>query len=103
MVVAAQTLATKDDGPRLSAVHLLGAAIGANGDWGSLTSRVDEAVYNYHSADDVVLKYVYSFAQAGQTAAGYKGFSPGPAKLQNIDVTECVHGHSEYHSKVTLR
>jgi pimeloyl-ACP methyl ester carboxylesterase len=102
MVVAAQALGTKPDGPRVEAVHLLGAAIGAKGDWNTLTARVDNAVYNYHSANDNVLKYLYAVAQAGQTAAGLNGFTPSPPKLKNIDVSPQVKRHSDYHTKVTL-
>lgn len=72
MVVAAQTLGTKRDGPRLEAIHLLGAAIGAKSDWHTLTARVDNAVYNYHSTNDNVLKYLYAVAQPGQTAPASK-------------------------------
>jgi len=68
-----------------------------------LTARVDVAVYNYHSANDNVLKYLYSVAQAGQLAAGLKGFSPNSPKLKNIDVSADVERHSDYHTKVTLK
>ena len=88
MVVAAQTLGTKPDGPRLETVHLLGAAIGAKSDWDTLTARVDDAVYNYHSTNDNVLKYLYAVAQGGQAAAGLKGFTASPPKLKNIDVSD---------------
>ncbi len=102
MAVAAQTLGTKPDGPRIEAAHLLGAAIGAHGDWTTLTAHVDDAVYNYHSANDKVLKYVYASAQAGQTAAGLNGFTPSSPKLKNIDVSDDVSGHSAYQTNVTL-
>ena len=101
MVVAAETLGTKPDGPRVQAVHLLGAAIGARGDWSALTARVEDAVYNYHSTNDNVLKYLYAVAQASP-AAGHKGFMPSSAKLQNIDVSPQVERHSDYHNNVTL-
>ena len=102
MVVAAQTVGSDPDGPRIEAVHLLGAAIGAESDWETLTARVDDAVYNYHSANDNVLKYLYAVAQAGQTAAGLKGFTPSAPKLKNVDVSTQVERHSDYHTKVTL-
>jgi hypothetical protein len=102
MVVAAQTLGTKLDAPRIEAVHLLGAAIGGSGDWENLVEGVDDAVYNYHSTNDRVLKFVYKFATAGQSAAGFKGFTPPTGKLQNIDVTAQVAGHSDYHTGVKL-
>lgn len=102
MVVAAQALGTKTDGPRLETVHLLGAAIGAKSDWETLTARVNDAVYNYHSANDSVLKYLYAIAQAGQSAAGLNGFSGCPPKLKNVDVSAHVKRHSDYHTKVAL-
>ncbi len=102
MVVTAEALGTKSDGPRLEAVHLLGAAIGANGDWHNLTARVDDAVYNYHSTNDGILQLLYAGAEAGQKAAGRRGFTPAFPKLKNIDVSEQVDGHSDYLPNVTL-
>ncbi len=102
MVVAAQTLGTKPDGPLVETVHLLGAAIGAKTNPETLTARVNEAVYNYHSSNDNVLRYLYTVAQAGQTAAGLNGFTPSAAKLKNVDVSTLVKGHSDYHTEVTL-
>lgn len=102
MAVAAQTLGTKSDGPRIEAAHLTGAAIGAKSDWHSLTARVDQAVYNYHSVNDNVLKYLYGVAQGGQTAAGLKGFSSDSSKLKNIDVSDHVERHSDYYTNVTF-
>ncbi|WP_082480915.1 DUF726 domain-containing protein [Rathayibacter sp. Leaf299] len=102
MVVAAEAMGTKPGGPRIEAAHLLGAAIGAKGDWTSLTAAVDEGVYCYHSRNDNVLKFVYRVAQAGETAAGLIGFTPISSKLQNIDVSELVTTHFEYQDKVHL-
>ena len=102
MVVAAQTLGTKPGGPRVEAAHLLGAAIGAKSDWHTLTDAVSDAVYNYHSTNDNVLKYLYTAAQGGQTAAGLKGFTPSLAKLTNIDVSAQVKTHFDYHENVHL-
>lgn len=102
MVIAAQTLGTKPDGPRLEAVHLLGAAIGARSDWHTLTTAVDEAVYNYHSTNDSVLKNVYPVVEVGQAAAGRTGFTPSVSKLKNIDVSDLVKSHSDYHENVRL-
>jgi hypothetical protein len=103
MVVAAQTLGTQTDGPRVEAAHLLGAAIGAKSDWDTLTARVNDAVYNYHSTHDNVLKRLYGAAMGGQKAAGLIGFAPSPPKLKNIDVSAEVERHSDYYTKVTLR
>lgn len=102
MVLAAQTLGTKPDGPRIEALHLLGAAIGAKSDWHTLTAAVDEAVYNYHSTKDSVLKFAYGVAEAGQSAAGRTGFTPSVDKLKNIDVSAHVTSHFDYHKNVHL-
>jgi hypothetical protein len=59
MAVAVQTLGSKgDNGPRVQAAHLLGAAIGAKSDWHTLAAAVDDAVFNYHSTNDSVLKFL---------------------------------------------
>lgn len=102
MAVATETLGTRSGPPRIQAVHLLGAAIGAKSNWGPLTAAVEEAVYGYHSTNDAVLKYVYRVAQAGQTAAGLTGFSPASHKLVNVDVTDQVSTHFEYQGNVVL-
>lgn len=102
MVVAAQTLGTKPGSPLIEAAHLLGPAIGAESDWTSLAAAVDEAVYCYHSSNDIVLKYVYTIAQAGQSAAGLNGFKPDTPKIVNVDVSERVATHFEYQQNVEL-
>lgn len=103
MAVAAESLGTKPSGPRLEAVHLLGAAIGARSNWDAMTAAVDEAVYGYHSSEDNVLKIVYRAAQGGQTAAGCVGFKPVSTKLVNVDVTEQVKSHFQYQDLIALR
>ena len=103
MVVAAQTLGTKKDGPQVEAVHLLGAAIKAEGNWETLATPVTEAVYNYHSSNDPILKNVYPLAQGSQAAAGLKGFTPVPAKLENVDCSVPVTSHSGYFNEVELK
>jgi pimeloyl-ACP methyl ester carboxylesterase len=102
-VVTAQTLGTKADGPRVEAAHLTGAAIGAKSDWDTLTARVTDVVYNYHSTNDNVLKYLYGVAAGGRKAAGLIGFTPTPPKLENIDVSAQVQRHSDYFANITLK
>ncbi|MDQ7993427.1 MAG: DUF726 domain-containing protein [Propionicimonas sp.] len=112
VAVAAQVLGTKHDSPRLEAVHLLGAAIGAKGDWTSLAASVDEGVYTYYSGGDNVLRLLYKAAQGWRTAAGQTGFVAAPGtvlsqKIVNVDVSgrvsSVVLGHFEYQDKVDLR
>jgi len=102
MVVAAQVLGTKLGGPRIDAAHLLGAAIGAKSNWDSFTSAVDDAVYNYHSNNDNVLKHIYRATQLGEVAAGVAGFSPASDKLRNVDVSSRVSSHFKYQGNVDL-
>ncbi len=102
MVVATQTLSTKIDSRRVRELHLLGVAIGAQSDWQSLADGVDQAVYNYHSRNDSVLKYIYRTAQAGQAAGGLGGLTPLTAGIHNVDVTDRVKSHFDYHANVTL-
>ena len=102
MAIAAESLGTNQEAPRLEAVHLTGAAIGANSDWDALVAGVDDAVYNYFSTNDKVLKYLYTVAMGGQKAAGQAGFNPCPSKLKNIDVSSKVERHSDYYTKVKL-
>ena len=103
LAVAAQSLGTNSAGPTIQAAHLTGAAIGAKGDWRNLTARVDDAVYNYFSTNDKVLRYLYATAMGGQRAAGAIGFTDPPPKLKNIDVSKSVTRHSDYYDEVTLR
>lgn len=102
LVVAIQTLSSKPDGPRIHTAHLMGAAIGAESDWHALTDRVENAVYNYHSTNDRVLKFIYRIAQGGQTAAGLRGFTPTVDRLYNLDASHLVDGHSGYFGSVAL-
>lgn len=103
MVCAAEALGTKKDAPTVRELHLLGAAVGANGDWSSLNSAVQEFAYNYHSRNDKVLKFFYSVAQAGEKAAGHSGMATRMKKIRNVDVTGMVSNHSAYCKAVSLK
>ena len=102
MVTAAQTLATNPNGPKITTVHLLGAAIGAKGDWRSVNDAVTDAVYNYYSANDKVLKYLYTVVQAGSIPAGLRGFGSKFPKIKDRNVSRLVKSHSDYFSRVDL-
>lgn len=102
MVVAAQTLGTLKGHRRVSELHLLGVAIGAKSDWHSLAEAVEGSVYNYHSRNDAVLEYVYPAAQAGQPAGGFGGLTPASPGIRNIDVSDHVKTHFDYHANVQL-
>ena len=99
---AAETLARSKNTPKIDTVHLLGAAIGAGGDRRLLDKAVTDAVHNYHSSNDLVLKYLYKTAQAGQTAVGFAGFRTDFARIYDHDVSDHVAGHSGYLENVQL-
>ena len=103
MVTAAQTLATQPGPPRIESMHLLGAAVGRQGDWHNLEAAVTGTVWNYWSANDNVLRWLYSLAEIGQTAAGQTGFRSRFARIKDRNVSRSVSGHTTYVSKVALQ
>lgn len=103
MVTAAQTLATQPGPPRIESMHLLGAAVGRKGDWHTLKAAVTDTVWNYWSANDNVLRWLYTLAEIGQTAAGQTGFKSKFAPIKDRNVSRYVSGHATYVSKVTLQ
>lgn len=103
MVTAAQTLATKPGPPRIETMHLLGAAVGRKGDWRSLETAVTGNVWNYWSANDNTLRWLYKLAEMGETAAGQTGFNSKFLRIKDRNVTRSVEGHSMYVPTVTLK
>lgn len=103
MITAAETLATSKSGPSIDQIHVLGAAEGQGSDWRLLNGSVSDKVHNYYSTNDGVLKYLYTTAQAGSTAVGFKGFQTSYANIADHDVSDTVGGHSEYFTKVALK
>lgn len=102
MVTAAQSLGTRAGSPKIEAMHLLGAAVAADGDWQTLVDAVDERIYNYYSERDSVLKYLYRFAQAGHQAAGSAGMKSKRRKISNRRVSAAVPTHAAYFDQVRL-
>ncbi|MBS2936580.1 DUF726 domain-containing protein [Nocardioides sp. J2M5] len=102
MTTAAQLLGTRSGTPKLEDVHLLGAAVGAKGDWRTLNDSVSGTVWNYWSANDMVLKYLYAAGSAGEQAAGQAGFQTKFPRIKNRSVTRSVPGHSAYFTKTQL-
>lgn len=102
MVTAAQALGTRPGPPRVESMHLLGAAVGRKGDWRTLHSAVTGNIWNYWSAQDSVLQWLYKVAEGGQDAAGHRGFESKLLKIKNRNVTRMVSGHSAYVGAVNL-
>jgi hypothetical protein len=102
MVTAAQALGTSEEAPRIESMHLLGAAVGQRGDWLSLDRAVSGTIWNYHSKNDSVLKWVYKVVEGGRAAVGLKGFGSSFPKIKDRNVSSTVSGHSAYFDGVTL-
>ena len=102
MATTAQLLGTRVDAPKLEDVHLLGAAVGAKGDWRTLNDSVTGTVWNYWSTNDMVLKYLYAAGSVGERAAGQGGFETKFPKIKNRNVSRNVDGHSAYFGAVNL-
>jgi pimeloyl-ACP methyl ester carboxylesterase len=102
MVTVAQALATQPGPPRIESMHLLGAAVGRKGDVRSLDAAVSGTVWNYWSANDNVLRWLYVLAEAGQSAAGQTGFRSKYSRIKDRNVSRMVDGHSAYLSTVKL-
>lgn len=102
MVTAAQALGTRPGPPRLESMHLLGAAVDRKGDWRSLQDAVAGTVWNYWSAEDSVLHWLYRLAEGGQEAAGNKGFGSRLPRIKDRNVSRLVSGHFRYVGAVTL-
>lgn len=101
-IKAAQVLGTRPEAPKIEAMHLLGAAVGTGGDWRTLDAAIIDSVWNYHSANDGVLRNVYKTAQLGQSAVGCKGFKSSFPKIVDKNVSKLVAAHGEYFHAVSL-
>lgn len=102
MVTAAQTLATQPGPPRVESMHLLGAAVGRHGDWRGLDAAVTGSVWNYWSANDNVLRWLYALAEMGETPVGQAGFRSRFPRIKDRNVGRVVSQHSAYVSRVRL-
>jgi pimeloyl-ACP methyl ester carboxylesterase len=103
MVTAARTLATQSGPPRVESMHLLGAAVGRKGDWRSLEEAVNGTVWNYWSANDNVLRWLYALAERGEKPVGHEGFQSKFSRIKDRNVSRHVSDHSAYVSKVRLQ
>ena len=104
--------AREEKGIFVEEAHLLGGAVDANAsqdgdvrdkgeqsdesiDWNVVSEAVSGDIWNYHSGNDQVLKYLYT---AGEFFRG-KPIGRNPIdspRVRNVDVSSHVGGHSEY-------
>lgn len=103
MVAAAQALGTRSESARIDSMHLLGAAVGNDGDWRTLDDAVSGTIWNYHSSNDQALRWLYSLAEQGQKAVGLTGFRSKFPSIRDRNVSRSVDGHSAYVHAVALQ
>jgi pimeloyl-ACP methyl ester carboxylesterase len=102
MVNVARLLGQKAGDQRIREMHLLGGAMGSNGDWRSVHDSVSGRVWNYYSTNDRVLRFLYRSVGLGKSAIGLVGIKTKYANIRNLDVTEQVKTHSDYFDKIKL-
>lgn len=104
MVAAAESLATRHgESPRIESMHLLGAAVGTGRDWRAIGTAVSGTVWNYRSENDLILKYLYKTAEAGQSAVGFEGIPTRSPHIKNVNVSRRVPSHMSQVKNVSLR
>ncbi|MEM1332477.1 MAG: DUF726 domain-containing protein [Actinomycetota bacterium] len=103
MASAADALGSGDLAPRVSELHLLGAAVDDDQPLSRIAAAVDGTVFNYWSSKDKVLSLAYRAAQLNQKAAGSTGFTERRAGVKNVNVSKQVSDHSAYVPNVTLK
>lgn len=97
-------LATKKE-KYISEVHLLGGAVDRTclNDWQTAISAVNGNIYNYYTANDLVLKYLYQGANALlSNPIGLGEIKYQSKNIINVDVSDVVSGHMEYKDKFSL-
>jgi pimeloyl-ACP methyl ester carboxylesterase len=103
MVAAAQALGTRPGPPKIASMHLLGAAVGRDGDWRTLSDAVSGTVWNYHSSNDQVLRWLYGLAERGQKAVGHAGIGSKFRGIKDRNVSRLVTSHSAYVNALALQ
>jgi hypothetical protein len=77
--------------------HLFGGAVGnAREEWREIKSKMEGPIFNYHSNNDDVLKFMYKVGTFFQSDAIGRHPIEGVAGIINIDVSTAVPGHMHY-------
>lgn len=80
----------------ISEVHLLGGAVGNNsGSWEKASTAVSRNIYNYHTQNDWILASLYKAGTLFTSAPIGRNEISIP-KVQNINVSKYVSGHTKY-------
>jgi len=102
MVHAGLALGTKPGKPKIEEMHLLGAAVGNDGDWRLLSESVSGTVTNYWSRNDQILGRAYRAAERGEHAIGRVGIQSKFPNIRDRNVSGKVASHMSYVSSIRL-
>jgi len=88
---------------RVKQAYLFGAAVSGaddNDGWKNAYGAVRREIYNYHSQNDYVLKFLFSLGTADviTSAAGVDGVRS--RNINNRNVSDIINGHTEYKEKL---
>jgi len=93
-------LATRKNAkPKIKDVYLLGGAVDRMDErgWDDAAKAVEGKIYNCYSRNDMVLKVLYRTANAFiSNPAGIGNIESNSDKIENVDVSDLVHGHMQY-------
>lgn len=93
---ALQTL-SRTNIQRIKDVHLFGGAVNCNNEfWGEAKKAVKGTIYNYHSNNDYVLRYMYRDGTFFSSKPIGNNRIENISGIKNIDVTSIVNGHMNY-------
>jgi hypothetical protein len=98
---ALEALSTRTTGALVKDVYLLGGAVGGgekdSAGWTMATKAVKGKIFNCFSEHDHVLKYLYQGVNGGASAPiGYHGISLSHRKIENLDCSDLVSGHTQW-------
>lgn len=83
------------DNIRIGNIFLLGGAVGNDTEsWEKLTNLIDGKIYNFHSDNDGILKWMYQAANIGiSNPIGYDPIQTKSSKIININCSDIVNSH----------
>ncbi|XP_059481329.1 transmembrane and coiled-coil domain-containing protein 4-like [Neocloeon triangulifer] len=80
---------------------MLGAPVtGSVKDWQDISTVVAGRIVNGYCRSDWLLKFLYRTTSIAVNIAGLNEISCDSKRLQNVDLTDIVSGHTDYESKV---
>lgn len=86
----------------VSRVCAVGGAVAIGSNWNTCVRKVD-SLYNFFSANDYVLKFLYRFMERGESPIGLNRIGKSDtSKRKEFDLTPHISGHTEYGGNLNL-